>query len=442
VTVPQRQLAATTARNSGQLLATDPHRSGQQTRQREQTLRATVLDDDTFVDTARSIIERDFFPDLARLRARTEWIDAKARNDLPTLMRLRERYGRGRGGNSHGQTPIALQTPVGDDDDDNNNDVRGDDATAAAVGSTGGSASSHLTLNEFVATHVSEDDVAYAEMAERDHRAFRERVAWTEESAVEAQRQLAAADSSRGRIKQWPFEVRNSLMWYPHAIDDAAQLAAAGDPARHISKANTRFAVPAPVSKKRRVAATDAAAGVSTVDEAAAYGYVQSPRLQPGVDVAPIMTWGTIGSTPQRLRDGDADQDDDSDGDAGSDGSEDERMLLATFGKEKGPIGQFKVADTPTREVTAHALANVARARAQAGRGVSARPRAAVSAGGKVALSPAAARLARSLTPQRGAATSFEAALRSSYSTPRSTPHGTPLATPVATRRKVVQSGM
>jgi hypothetical protein len=429
--VPQRQLAATTARNSGQLLATDPHRSGQQTRQREQTLRATVLDDDTFVETARSIIERDFFPDLARLRARTEWADAKERNDLPTLMRLRERYGRGRGGSSHGQTPIALQTPVGDDDDDDNN--RGDDATAAA--------SSRMTLNEFVATHVSEDDAAYAEMAERDHRAFRERVAWTEESAVEAQRQLAAADSSRGRIKQWPFEVRNSLMWYPHAIDDAAQVAAAGDPARHISKANTRFAVPAPVSKKRRVTATAAAAGVSTVDEAAAYGYVQSPRLQPGVDVAPIMTWGTIGSTPQRLRDGDADRDDDDDDDAGSDGSEDERMLLATFGKDKG-TSQFKVADTPTREVTAHALANVARARAQAGRGVSARPRAAVSAGGKVALSPAAARLARSLTPQRGAATSFEAALRSSYSTPRSTPHGTPLATPAATRRKGVHSGM
>jgi protein DGCR14 len=248
------------------------------------------------VNATRTIIERDFFPDLARLRARTEWIEARDRNDLPALMQLRQRYGRG-ASHTAAHTPIALQTPRGDESAD----------TVSSAAFASAAADALPSLNEFVATHVSEDDVAYAALAERDHRRFRERVAWLEESAVKAQLQLHAPDSQR--LKMWPFQVRNALMWYPHAIDDAAQLAAQGDPATSIAKANTRFAVPAPVNKRRRVSApppTLPRLGVpSTRNEADQFGYVQSPALQPGVDVAPIMTWGKIASTPLRVRDGD-----------------------------------------------------------------------------------------------------------------------------------------
>jgi protein DGCR14 len=351
------------------------------------------------VNATRTIIERDFFPDLARLRARTEWIEARDRNDLPALMQLRQRYGRG-ASHTAAHTPIALQTPRGDESAD----------TVSSAAFASAAADALPSLNEFVATHVSEDDVAYAALAERDHRRFRERVAWLEESAVKAQLQLHAPDSQR--LKMWPFQVRNALMWYPHAIDDAAQLAAQGDPATSIAKANTRFAVPAPVNKRRRVgAAADAAddSAPSTRNEADQFGYVQSPALQPGVDVAPIMTWGKIASTPMRVRDGD--HSDDEANDDADDDDEDERMLLATFGADKGPIGQFKVA---------HSLANTVqerRVRAQRANPPS-RSRPTADPNRSVQLSPAGARLAQSL--RRGiSSSSSSVGLRQALSTPR-----------------------
>lgn len=316
-----------------------------------------------------------------------------------------------------------MQTPLGDDSD----------ATLLSAASLSDVLPS---LNEFVATHVSEDDRAYAQLAEKDHRQFRERSAWLEESAVKARLQLeASADASR-RPNALPFEVRNALMWYPHAIDDTAQLKAQGDPANSISKTNTRFAVPAPIKKKRRVGGADesnaaAVAGVSTRDEADKFGYVQSPALQPGIDVAPIMTWGKIGSTPQRVRDGDHSDDDDNDDD--DDDAEDERMLLATFGSDKGPIGQFKVAATPDREAVALNLASAVherRVRASRAQQQASRARPTADPRRNVQLSPAGARLAQSMssggtglgmrrdfTPvSTSSLSSFGAELRRSYS--------------------------
>jgi hypothetical protein len=392
---------------------------------------SSVLDDDTFVSAARTIIERDFFPDLARLRARTEWIEARDRNDLPALMQLRQRYGRG-STQTAAHTPVALQTPRGDE-------------SGNAISSTGfasAAADALPSLNEFVATHVSEDDLAYSELAERDHRRFRERVAWLEESAVKAQLQLDAPDS---RLKLWPFQVRNALMWYPHAVDESTQLAAQGDPARSISKANTRFAVPAPVNKRRRVVSDDnvianntttttaaaAAAAVpllSTRNEADEFGYVQSPALRPGVDVAPIMTWGKIASTPLRVRDGDH-SDDEADDDLRDD-DEEERMMLATFGADKGPIGQFKVAATPDREAVALGLANTVqerRARAQRNTQPLSRARPSADPNRTVQLSPAGARLAQSLrrgvnNGNNSSIVNSGVGLRRSFSTPSATP--------------------
>lgn len=356
------------------------------------------------MNATRTIIERDFFPDLARLRARTEWIEARDRNDLPALIQLRQRYGHG-ASHTAAHTPVALQTPRGDAESAN---------TVSSAAFAPAAADALPSLNEFVATHVSEDDLAYSALAERDHRRFRERVAWLEESAVKAQLQLDAPDSDR--LKLWPFQVRNALMWYPHAVDDAAQLAAQGDPAKSISKDNTRFAVPAPVSKRRRVAVAAGDASTanvpSTRNEADQFGYVQSPALQPGIDVAPIMTWGKIASTPMRVRDGDH-----SDDEADVDGDNEERMLLATFGADKGPIGQFKVAATPDREAVALSLANTVqerRVRAQRASQPLSRSRPSADPNRTVQLSPAGARLAQSLTRDSGG-------MRRSFSTPTPT---------------------
>ena len=49
-----------------------------------------VLDEDEYVEKVEKIIEKDFFPELERLNAQSEYIEASDRNDQVTMTRLVE----------------------------------------------------------------------------------------------------------------------------------------------------------------------------------------------------------------------------------------------------------------------------------------------------------------------------------------------------------------
>merc|ERR1719445_1263262 len=92
------------------------------------------MDEDEYVAKVEKIIERDFFPELEKLKAQSEYIDARDRKDYETMSRLEEKYSGVRpdtGKRCH--SPDTFETPLdaprendprrlGEDKDDSSSD--------------------------------------------------------------------------------------------------------------------------------------------------------------------------------------------------------------------------------------------------------------------------------------------------------------------------------
>lgn len=54
--------------------------------------KAIVLDEDKYLEKLETIIQRDFFPDIAKLKAQTDYFDAVQANDVEKIKQLQEKF--------------------------------------------------------------------------------------------------------------------------------------------------------------------------------------------------------------------------------------------------------------------------------------------------------------------------------------------------------------
>merc|ERR1719297_64337 len=71
------------------------------------------MDEDEYVEKVEKIIERDFFPELEKLKAQSDYMDARDRKDYETMSRLEEKYSGVRPDTGRRmQSPATFDTPL------------------------------------------------------------------------------------------------------------------------------------------------------------------------------------------------------------------------------------------------------------------------------------------------------------------------------------------
>ena len=268
-------------------------------RPQQRARKQKVLDEDEWTERLDAIITRDYFPHVPRLKNKLEWIEARNSGDPEQMRRAQENIQR--------RQRDALGTPGGILDTPSLGGSSGSGVTPGSSvpgtprnGYYGGvdpaqlaaaaarAADSRMSLDQFAATHTSEDNDSFREILERHNAKRGARYAWQQqethdawqakqtlrieaaEAAVKRRRALAAPgggdggggggggaivavtdgsgteDGAGAPLVFTKFKAKNELYYPPdglaHSLKEM-QAMVQGPPKETVAK-NTRFAAP------------------------------------------------------------------------------------------------------------------------------------------------------------------------------------------------------
>ncbi|KAJ0234054.1 hypothetical protein HA466_0276050 [Hirschfeldia incana] len=352
-----------------------------------------VLDEDDYVAAIEKIIERDYFPDISKLKDRLDWIQAVKTRDPVQIrdaqLKIIERR-RGKKATHHqigdtegksktqtpGSTFLRNFTPL---DEFDGKTPRTHRELLEVVADDGDGDVANMSLDQFFRRYTSEDNDSFSNILEKVNKRKKEKYGYLLEGNV-------IEDAKRDRITDgygtsyqppstlvgWKYTAKNLLMYHPAdrgeapltAEERAVRLAGL---TKEIVKANTRFQGKTMDSRPREDGSVEILytpiAGSSPMqvrdrdkstrydlddlrktpnpfyvesDKRAdnGYRYVKTPSPAPGLDESPFITWGEIEGTPMRL--------------------DPEDTPIDIGGSADGP--RYNIPYAPARDVRAHSL--------------------------------------------------------------------------------------
>ncbi|ETL90425.1 hypothetical protein L917_10894 [Phytophthora nicotianae] len=292
-----------------------------------------VLEEEEYVEALGQIIERDFFPDLPKLKKQTKLLRGEEEG-LPwtdTTLRVA----------STSRGNVSVRSNISDSGWDQPTPVVEHSADDQVQGEdSDDSAKTSMTLNRFVATHTSEDNESFNELQEKAVKDHQRRYHWAFVDDKEKgdpklhlltngtwiskeQRQIAdEACASKGpkdyrpsAPETWKYRARNPLLFPPEleATRDICQVKAdPGDQLLLENSSKSQSKLPPRPGKKTvyansRFSSDDikldgSESGGNQASSRKDYSLVpMTPLIAPGVDASPLMTWGDIEGTPTNL---------------------------------------------------------------------------------------------------------------------------------------------
>eukprot|EP00658_Telonema_sp_P-2_P024633 TRINITY_DN19904_c0_g1_i2.p1 TRINITY_DN19904_c0_g1~~TRINITY_DN19904_c0_g1_i2.p1 ORF type:complete len:411 (+),score=88.28 TRINITY_DN19904_c0_g1_i2:138-1370(+) len=355
--------------------------------------RPAVLEEDQYTDAVQRIIERDFFPDLAKTRLTREFLQASQSEDPKAMWRFQQQFSKelrevaGVVASSSFETPGATPARGGS--------TAAPPMEAAVAEDCVDDAIKHMPLDKFLNKFTSEDNAAFEVIFEKEVRERKKKTAW-QRAGIQGDERLAALEPSTQSTAApvtWAYKATNALMYPPEGIGTMvdAKEEVMGPP-KAVVHSNTRFEMPKAIKNTNPA---------NTRLPGPEFSLLRSPSPAPGVGESPLITWGRIDGTPIALDGGGL-------GDA---------------------VNPFKMQGTSAREQVGLDLSNGANARMAKRKGKQLNKTSLTRAGVGIntnsgmmpTLSPAAQRLLR-----RGTPTGVDSQLRSAYRSCSHTPIGTP----------------
>ncbi|CAN1121166.1 Splicing factor ESS-2 homolog [Linum perenne] len=206
--------------------------------------RSRVLDEDTYVAAIEKIIERDYFPDITKLRDRLDWLEAVKTGDPMQIrdaqLKIIERRGkralgsdasiRGRSQTrTPGSTFMRSFTPLDEFDNRSPSVFDGDLAGngGQASGNDAVDVDESLGLDAFLRRYTSEDNDSFAKILTKVNKKRKEKYGHLLEGEKEDVKSIEDAKQDRvtdgygtsdqppSTLEGWKYTAKNLLMYHP-----------------------------------------------------------------------------------------------------------------------------------------------------------------------------------------------------------------------------------